>query len=296
MRLPSWSCQENSSFADRVLEWGNQNFSDFPWRLSGSPYKILVAELLLMRTTATAAARVYKDFLVRFPSLQDIASAPDEELVMALSRVGLQYQRARSIKRLAVWILSHHDGEIPNDLEGLLDVPGLGDYSARAILSFGHGVPAAVLDTNVERILLRVFGDTLPPRPSLKSLRKVAQRLLPSERHREYNYGLLDLGRQICTYVSPKCGECPLASDCNFYNVRSRTETRQMGEGSVTAPPSKLRTIRHDRGLSLKRLSEIAQVSKLTVIRVETGRSSPRRETLEKLGRALQVCPDDLSG
>ena len=296
MCLPKWSYQESSSFADRVLQWGTQNFSVFPWRVSRSPYEILVAELLLKRTTATAAARAYDGFLAMFPSLQDVASAPDEELVKAFSIVGLQYQRTRSMKRLALCILSQHDGEIPGDLESLLNIPGLGHYSATAILSFGHGVPAAVLDTNVERILVRVFGNSLPPRASLNQLREVAARLLPKEGHREYNYGLLDLGRQLCTYVGPKCGECPLASNCDFYNVRSRAETREMGEGIVASPPNKLRTIRRDQGLSLKRLAEIAEVSKLTVIRLEAGKTSPRRETLEKLGKALRVSPDELYG
>ena len=252
--------------------------------------------MLLKRTTATAAARVYEGFLAKFPSLQDVVSTPDEELVKALASVGLQQQRAHSIKRMANWLLSKHGGLIPGDLADLMKVPGLGDYSAKAILSFGHGIPAAVLDANVERILLRVFGNSLPPRPSLNLLREVAERLLPKEVHREYNYGLLDLGRQVCTYDGPKCDECPLASDCDFYNMRNSTETRGLGEGIVTPPPSKLRTIRHDRRLSLKRLAEIAEVSKLTVIRIETGRTSPRRETLEKLGKALQVGPDELSG
>ncbi len=295
MGLSKWSYQESSSFADRVLEWGSVNFSDFPWRSSPSPYEILIAELLLKRTTATAAARVYKDFLVRFPSLQDVASAADEELVKELSSVGLQHQRARSMKRLAVWILSERDGEIPSDLEGLLNVPGLGEYSATAILSFGYGVPAAVLDTNVERILVRVFGNTLPPRPSSASLRELAQVLLPKEGHREYNYGLLDLGRQVCKYVDPRCGECPLASECDFYNVLSGTKSQHIREGTKTAYPSKLRAIRHDRGLSLKRLAEIANLSKLTVINIEAGRTSPRRRTLEKLAQALEVCPEEIS-
>ena len=296
MCLPSWSYLESLSFADRVIQWGEQNFSDFPWRFNRSPYEILVAELLLKRTTATAAARAYEGFLISFPSLQDVASASDEELVRTLSSVGLQHQRARSMKQLAGWLLSKHDGDIPSDLEGLLKVPGLGDYSATAILSFGYGVPAAVLDTNVERILLRVFGNTLRSRPSGNMLREVAQNLLPKEGHREYNYGLLDLGRMICKYADPRCGECPLTSVCDFYNRSSRKGTHQVGKEIVTALPSKLRAIRRDRGLSLKRLSEVANVSKLTVIRIETGRTSPRRETLEKLGKALQVCPDELSG
>ena len=294
--LPSWSYKGPSSFADRVLKWADKNFSDFPWRQHRSPYEILVAEVLLKRTTASAAARVYDDFLLRFPSLQDIASAPDEELVKALSSVGLQRQRARSMKHLAGWLLSQHNGSIPSDLEGLLEVPGLGDYSAAAILSFGYGVPAAVLDANVERILLRVFSNTMLPRPSWTLLRELAQHLLPKEGHREYNYGLLDLGRLICRYAGPRCGECPLASICDFYNRSTRRGTRQVGDEISAALPSKLRAIRRDRGLSLKRLADIAKVSKLTVIRIETGRTSPRRETLEKLGKALHVCPDELSG
>ena len=278
-----------------MLKWADKNFSAFPWRQGESPYEILVAEVLLKRTTATAAARVYDDFLLKFPSPQDIVSARDDELVEALSSVGLQRQRARSLKHLADWLLSKHDGGIPSDLEDLLKVPGLGDYSATAILSFGHGVRAAVLDANVERILLRVFGNTLPPRPSWTLLSVVAQSLLPKDGHREYNYGLLDLGRLICRYADPRCGECPLASVCDFVRS-SRERTHQVVEGKVVVLPSRLRTIRRDRGLSLKRLAEAAEVSKLTVIRIETGRTSPRRETLEKLAQALSVHLEDLLG
>ena len=289
-------CQGNSSFTDGVLDWAGKNFSNFPWRQCRSPYEILVAEVLLKRTTATAAARVYEDFLLRFPSLTHIVSAPDEELVGALSSVGLQRQRARAMKHLAAWLLSRHDGSIPCDLEGLLEVPGLGAYSAAAVLSFGFGVPLAVLDANVERILLRAFGSTLPPRPSRTLLNEAAQELLPKDRHKEYNYGLLDLGRLVCRYADPKCGECPLASVCDYFAGLSWEGPGKPPNADKADVPSKLRTIRRDRGLSLKRLAEVANVSKLTVIRIEAGRTSPRRETLEKLGQALQVRPEELSG
>ena len=278
-----------------MLKWADKNFSDFPWRQSRSPYEILVAEVLLKRTTATAAARVYENFLLRFPSLQDIASAPDEELVEALSSVGLQRQRTRSMKQLAAWLLSRHGGFIPSGLEDLLEVPGLGNYSATAILSFGYGVPAAVLDTNVERILIRAFGNSLPPHPSWTLLREVAQVLLPTAQHREYNYGLLDLGRLICRYSDPKCGECPLASVCDF--VRSNGEGKhQSVEDNAVGLPNRLRAIRQDQGISLRRLADAAKVSKLTVIRIETGRTTPRRETLDKLAQVLSVRPEELIG
>ena len=293
---PNWKCIETKFFADHILKWAGQNFGEFPWRGNRSPYEILVAEFLLKRTTATAVNRVYENFVDKFPSLQAIASTSEEELVQSLSGVGLQRQRARSLKRLVTWLLTTRGGDVPYDLKSLLEVPGIGDYSAAAILSFGHGTRIAVLDANVERIIARVFGNSLPPRPSKTTLNEVAQRLLPVERHREYNYGLLDLGRLVCRYADPKCGICPLNSVCD-YSVKSSAENI-WGELKRPSddPKSKLKMVRHNSGLSLQRLAELAGVSKLTVIRIESGISSPRYETLEKLARALQVPPDELIG
>ena len=254
----------------------------------------MVAEFLLKRTTATAASRVYDNFLARFPHLQDIASTPEEELVECLAGVGLQRQRARALKHLATWLLTIHDGEVPCDLENLLQVPGLGDYSAAAILSFGYGTPIAVLDANVERIIMRVFGNSFHSRPSKPMLNETAQRLLPTDNHKEYNYGLLDLGRLVCRYANPKCGLCPLKSGCDFLeNAGVDAAKKPFGRHTESAT-NKLKTVRLDRGLSLKRLAELAGVSKLTIIRTESGKSSPKHETLEKLGFALEVEPKQL--
>ena len=285
----------NTVFADRILEWASRNLCDYPWRRQRSPYEILVAELLLKRTTATAAARVYEDFVTRFPSVADIASAEEEEVISALSTLGLQRQRARAMKGLANWILTNEGGCIPNELERLLAVPGLGSYSASAILSFGYDIPVAILDANVERILARVFMGTLPSRPSWTRLNAVAQSLLPRDKHREYNFGLLDLGRLVCRYVGPKCGECPLNSACDFYSHSSNATIREEPGRYSTEPVNRLRAIRLDKGLSLQQLAESAGVSKLTIIRIEAGRSSPRRETLVKLASALGVNPNQLT-
>ena len=286
---------ESAAFADRLLEWSSNNFCELPWRRHRSPYEILVAELLLKRTTATAVARVYEDFLAQFPTIQDLASAREQELVQALSGLGLQRQRARAMKHLADWILTSEAGSIPNDIERLLQVPGLGSYSASAILSFGFDIPAAILDANVERILFRMFSNRLTTRPSQLILNEIAQQLLPVDKHREYNFGLLDLGRLVCRYVHPKCGECPLSSTCDFYNSTSPVVIREEPGQYNAEPVNKLRSIRLDKGLSLQRLAEVASVSKLTIIRIESGRSSPRRETLVKLANALGVSLDQLT-
>ena len=293
--LQAWSNHGTQYSLIVFLNGPATTFGDYPWRRQRSPYEILVAEVLLKRTTATAAARVYEDFITRFPSVTDIASAEEEQVIEALSTLGLQRQRARAMKRLANWILTNEGGCIPNELERLLAVPGLGSYSASAILSFGHDTPVAILDANVERILARVFRGSLPPRPSWIRLNEVAQRLLPRDKHREYNFGLLDLGRLVCRYVDPKCGECPLNSACDFYSHSSNATIREEPGRYSTEPVNRLRAIRLDKGLSLQQLAESAGVSKLTIIRIEAGRSSPRRETLVKLASALGVNPNQLT-
>ena len=185
---------------------------------------------------------------------------------------------------------------MPCDLASLLEVPGLGDYSAAAILSFGYGTPIAILDTNVERIIMRVFGNSFPQRPSKTALNEVAQWLLPSDKHREYNYGLLDLGRLICRYADPKCDVCPLNSICDFWTKSSAENVGGESKNPSDNTQSKLKIARQHSGLSLQRLAEFAGVSKLTIIRIESGKTSPRHETLERLAIALQVEPDELIG
>ena len=139
-----------------------------------------------------------------------------------------------------------------------------------------------------------MFGNSLPSRPSNVILNEVAQRLLPPCKHQEYNYGLLDLGRLVCRYADPKCGSCPLNSICDYWVESSLQKSRRGIAESSSIPKSKLRITRRNRGLSLQRLAELAGVSKLTVIRIESGKTSPRRATLERLAVALKVNPDEL--
>ena len=228
--------------------------------------------------------------------MQEIGSASEEELAQYLSGVGLQRQRARSLSSLATWLLTTRDGAVPCDLASLLEAPGLGDYSAAAILSFGFGTPIAVLDANVERIITRVFGNSLPRRPSKALLNEVAQRLLPPDNHEKYNYGLLDLGRLVCRYAAPKCGVCPLNAICDFWAKSSAENVGDEARGPSGDIQSKLKIARQHRGLSLQRIAELSGVSKLTVIRIESGKTTPRRETLERLAIVLQVELDELIG
>lgn len=277
-------------FQEAVLCWVTDQLRDYPWRKPGrSPYEILIAEILLKRTTATAAARVYEDFLHKFPSPQAINDADEEELAQVLSKVGLQWQRAKAIKGLAYYLEETQGGEIPFDLPQLLRVPGLGEYSARGILSFGSSIPVAVLDANVERIVSRVFQNALPWKPSKRLLQGLADSLLPDESHKKYNLGLLDLGALVCRYVNPLCLQCPLASICDYYTRNMGGLIKEEPGRYDTAIGTKLRKVRLERGIGLAKLAHISGVSKLTVIRIESGKTSPRPETIGKLAAALGI-------
>lgn len=273
-----------------ILKWGHKHLREYPWRSHGrTPYEVLVAEVLLKRTTSTAAARVYEDFLSRFPETQDIANARVEELSQVLSRVGLQWQRARAIKSLACYLSETYGGKLPCDLHELLLVPGLGDYSARAILSFGFGVPTAVVDANVERILVRVFQNSLRQRQSQRTLQGIADSLVPSESHREYNFGLLDLGALVCRYIDPQCEECTLHLVCDFNNLNKGRLIKEQPDKHETVIGMEIRRLRKEKGIGLAKLAQSSGLSKLTIIRIESGRTSPKPATLRKIAIALEV-------
>lgn len=294
MCLPTSSVKK-PIFRRSIIDWAYIYLRNYPWRQVGrSEYEVLVAELLLKRTTATAASRIYEEFLNNFPTIQTLADADEKKVAAALSKVGLQRQRARAIKALALYLIEVEKAKIPSELGRLLEVPGLGEYSARAILSFGFGIPSAVVDANVERVLTRVFENVLPRRPSQRLLQEIADDLVPRERHRDYNLGLLDLGALICRYVDPLCEKCPLSSICDYYN-RNKTRLIKEAPGRYeTATGTRLREIRKAKGVGLVNLARLSRVSKLTIIRIESGKTTPRPETLRKLAVALQVEPEQL--
>ena len=278
-----------------VLGWAADYLRDYPWRHNpNGAYGVLVAELLLKRTTATAASKVYEEFLGQFPNLTSLAESSEDKLAGVLAKVGLQQQRARAIKAMAHHLGAREDCAIPNELPSLLAVPGLGEYSARAVLSFGFDIPVAVVDSNVERVLSRAFQDLLPPRPPQRALQELADRLLPEKSHRVFNFALLDLGALVCRYVGPKCKECPLAHMCDYYKQSKQRVIKETPARYETSVDTKLRRVRQERGLSLVKLAQGSGVSKLTIIRIESGKTSPRDETLRKLATVLNVDAGEL--
>ena len=268
-----------------LLTWADLNLREYPWRCEGiGSYRLLVAELLLKRTTATAAARIYDPFIAKYPSVDRLALATEDELAQVLMPIGLSRQRARSIRQLALALAQQHNG-IPTTMDQLRSLPGIGEYTAQAVLSFGHGIPVAVVDGNVERVIGRVFQGILDSSSDRKTVLKIAADLLPRKYHRSFNFALLDLGALVCRPARPRCNECPLQKLCDYAVVPPISRTH-----------SALRAIRHERGLSLMGLANKAGVSKLTIVNIEAGRVAPRTQTLRKIAHAMGVPLSEIYG
>ena len=207
-------------FRDRLLSWAKQNLRDYPWRRTDNPYYILVAEFLLQRTDADTVAPVYEILLAQYPTLNKLAIADVRDIARILQPLGLFF-RAERLSQTAQIIIEQHHGKIPTSEPELLKLPGIGIYTARAILSQAFGRSAAVMDTNVARILERFFGikgERVKSR--CKILWSTADSIAPKSQVGRWNLTLLDFGALICTARNPHCSQCPLATQCYWFNLK----------------------------------------------------------------------------
>ena len=202
-----------------LLSWFKQNQRSFPWRESKEPYRVLIAEKLLQQTAATQQVVLAYNKITRlFPTLKSLSNARPASLRQIIGRLGFAY-RADELPKLAKKIIADHQGRIPKKIDDLLDLPGVGDYTARAILSFAYGEDVPVVDTNIARLLHRVFGlkDPLPSNPARKKqLITVASMLIPQGKSRDFNLAALDLCAAVCTARQPNCAACPILNECEM--------------------------------------------------------------------------------
>lgn len=210
-----------SLFRQRLVRWHRRKSRDYPWRRTGDPWLVLASEILLRRTRADAVAEVWRDFERKFPKPQDVVDRP-AELRQLLRPLGLRW-RVENLIALARHIVNKRGGEVPSTREGLLELPGVGNYVADAVRAFAFGEPVVLVDSNTARIASRVFG--LPQKwSSLRNLdlRASVARLTgvrpPSP---QVNLALLDLGGTICVSGRPRCRECPVRMLCRYALDRS---------------------------------------------------------------------------
>ncbi len=206
-----------------LRRWFARHGRDLPWRRTTDPFHILVSEILLQQTQVPRVAEVYPAFLDRFPTLHAVAEAPLAEVKAITDPLGYKV-RGTWIKRIADQAVTVHAGRLPDDLAGLLALPGIGRYTAGAVLTFAYGTPAPILDTNVARVLSRWFAGTLPDHDTAamrnQRLWALASALLPrrgASRRSAWsiNQGLMDFGAQICTARAPRCDVCPVQRRCH---------------------------------------------------------------------------------
>lgn len=207
-------------FRHNLLEWGKEHFRAFPWRQTRDSYRVLISEILLHRTQASQVLPIYQAFLQCYPDLAMLAQAPKEALHHILYSLGLRW-RIDLLQRMVADLMARFHGQIPQEKEQLLSLPGVSEYIASAVRCFAWGIPEPIIDTNVVRIISRVFDLALKDSSRRnQQYRKLITALLDPVNPRMYNYALLDLAAQICTKRSiPLCTQCPLQELC-VYGVR----------------------------------------------------------------------------
>lgn len=199
----------------KLLRWFSQHQRDVPWRRTRDPYRIWISEVMLQQTQTAKVMPYYRHFLERFPTLQALAHATLSAVLKSWEGLGY-YARARNVHRAARYLLQHRQGKLPRAYDELLQVPGIGPYTAAALVSIAFDRPHPVVDGNVERVLSRLFCVDMPAKDKTgrKVIARLAQNLLPAGKARWWNQAIMELGALICRPRRPRCPECPLQGYC----------------------------------------------------------------------------------
>ena len=215
-----------SSIRRKLILWYDKNRRDLPWRRSRDSYAIWVAETMLQQTQVATVVPYYERFLESFPTVDALARAPLKKVLALWSGLGY-YRRAHNLKVAARILVRRHAGRLPTHYDDLLALPGVGDYTAGALMSIAFQKPYPAIDGNARRVLGRLFNST-----GEKKLNAAAMALVSRSRPGQFNQGLMELGATLCTPNTPRCSECPVALDCagrlsNRAAKRTALQTRQ---------------------------------------------------------------------
>jgi len=208
-------------FQTRLLKWYAEHGRDLPWRKTSDPYKILVSEVMLQQTQVERVIPKYHEFLVRYPTFEDLAQARVEEVKETWYPLGYNIRPVR-LHSIACETVERYGGILPEDSEELLSFKGIGRYTAGAIRSFAFNQDAAILDTNVMRVLHRVFVGTGDPKSQKSRLWALSEAVLPKGKGYDFNQALMDFGSIICTARDPYCLLCPMKDFCKSYPFEPR--------------------------------------------------------------------------
>lgn len=219
-------------FASTIVSWFGECGRDLPWRHTKNAYAIWLSEVILQQTRIVQGQAYWERMMERWPSVEALAAASEDEVLRMWQGLGY-YSRARNLHEAARQVVAM--GRFPDSLKGIKALKGVGDYTAAAIACFAFGVPAAVVDGNVYRVLARYFDIDVPINSSQgkRLFAELAQSLLPQSEAVAYNQGIMDFGAMVCTPMAPKCAECPLMVSCAAFR-----------SGRVDVLPVKLKTVK----------------------------------------------------
>ena len=206
-------------FSEKVLKWYGENKRELPWRNTRDPYKIWLSEIILQQTRVAQGTPYYFKFVEAFPTVYDLANAPEEKVLKLWQGLGY-YSRARNLHATAKMVVADFGGEFPTSYEGLKKLKGVGDYTASAIASICFDIPEPVVDGNVYRVLSRYFGVTLPINSTkgAKYFKELAREVMNTDNIRDYNQGIMEFGAIQCAPKKPYCLLCPLNDSCVALN------------------------------------------------------------------------------
>ncbi len=218
---------------------GDSRRPELPWRSTRDPWAVLVSEVMAQQTQLARVVPAYLRFMDRFPTPRSCASASTGDVLRAWQGMGYN-RRARNLHRAAQCVVADHGGRLPSDLAGLLSLPGVGAYTARAVLAFAFGVDIGVVDTNAGRVLARaVAGRPVGPGEA----QRLVEAMVPPGRGWWFGQALLDLGAGTCVARTPRCQECPIRRRCRWAATGRTGPDPAVGSAGVSVPQSPLRRL-----------------------------------------------------
>ncbi|MGA6829158.1 A/G-specific adenine glycosylase [Nitrospira sp. NS4] len=212
-------------FQQRLLKWYGEHGRDLPWRRTSDPYHILVSEVMLQQTQVDRVIPKYHEFLDRYPSFEHLADAPVADVKKTWYPLGYNIRPER-LHSIACETVERYGGRLPNDAEELLSFKGIGKYTAGAIRSFAFNEDAPILDTNVIRVLHRVFVAEGDPKTLKARLWELSEALIPRGKGYDFNQAIMDFGAMVCTARDPYCLLCPMKSFCRTYPFDPQSRSR----------------------------------------------------------------------
>lgn len=220
----TWTEEKTHSFQEEFIEWYEKEKRNLPWRVNLDPYRIWISEIMLQQTRVDTVIDYYYRFMEWFPTIKDLAEAPDDKLLKAWEGLGY-YSRARNLKIAAKQIVDEFDGKMPRKIDEIRQLKGIGPYTAGAIGSIAFQIPEPAIDGNVMRVVSRLFeiSEDIAKASSRKVFEEAMYKIIHQKRPGDFNQAMMDLGSSICTPTSPNCLDCPIKAYCLSYENGTMT-------------------------------------------------------------------------